>query len=122
VLIGSFACRVKPDKQSEFCASVADLMDRVRWLRGCVDCLLVADVAMDGSFRLISGWSDRAGLDRFLQSAEYRVLKGMRILMEDEPRLTVDEVVRRSGLSSRLPLVREFRGTPAPPTFRRRSE
>ena len=68
VLIGSFACRVKPDKRSEFCASVGDLMDRVRWLQGCLDCLLVADVEVDGAYTLLCGWRDRAGLDRFLQT------------------------------------------------------
>jgi quinol monooxygenase YgiN len=99
VLIGSFTCRVRPDKQSEFCASVGDLMDRVRWLQGCLDCLLVADVTVDGSYRLLCGWSDRAGLDRFLRSPEYRVLRGMRILMEDEPSFAVDEVVKRSSVA-----------------------
>ena len=93
MLIGSFVCRVKPDKQSEFCASVADLMDRVRWLEGCRECRLVADVEMAGTYTVLSEWVDRTSLDRFLQSPEYSVLKGMRILMEDEPRLGVNEVV-----------------------------
>jgi quinol monooxygenase YgiN len=96
VFIGSFVCRVKPDKQSEFCASVADLMDRVRSQEGCVDCRLAADVETTGTFSVLSEWIDRTSLDRFLQSSEYRVLKGMRILMQDEPRFAIEEVLRLS--------------------------
>jgi quinol monooxygenase YgiN len=99
VLIGTFGCRVKPDKQTEFLASVADVMERARWLPGCLDCRLVANVEGGGGFSLVCEWSGPDGLDRFLRSPEFRVLKGMRILMDDEPRLVVDEVVRRAGIS-----------------------
>jgi quinol monooxygenase YgiN len=94
-----FTCRVTPDKQAEFLASVADVMERARWLPGCLDCRLVTNVAGGGGFSLLCEWSGREGLDWFLQSAEFRVLKGMRILMEDDPSLIVEEVVSRAGIS-----------------------
>jgi quinol monooxygenase YgiN len=96
VFVGSFVCRVKPDKRSEFCASVGDLIDRVRWQQGCVNCRLAVDVEMPGTYSVQSEWMNRASLDRFLQSGEYRVFKGMRVLMQDEPRFAIEEVLRRS--------------------------
>jgi quinol monooxygenase YgiN len=100
VLVTSFACHVKSEKESELRASLANLMDRTRWLPGCLGCRLVAASDDPRSFTLIHEWSDHQALDGFLESAEYRVLRGMRFLMDEEPRLAVDEVVVRA----RIPL------------------
>jgi quinol monooxygenase YgiN len=102
VFVTSFDCHAKPEKKSELHASLGDLMDRTRWMPGCLGCRLVSASEDPCSLTLIHEWSDRVGLDRFLASAEYRVLRGMRFLMDEEPRLAVDDVVMRA----RIPLKR----------------
>jgi quinol monooxygenase YgiN len=98
VLVTSFTCHVKPEKEAELQVSFGNLMDRTRALPGCLACRLVAATEDPRAFTLIHEWSDRGALHRFLESAEYRVLKGMRFLMDQEPRLAVDEVVTRASI------------------------
>jgi hypothetical protein len=43
------------------------------------------------------------GLNRILQSLEYRIMLGMRILTLEETRVTVDEVSTRARLPTREP-------------------
>jgi quinol monooxygenase YgiN len=99
--VTSFDCHAKPEKQSELHASLGDLMDRTRWMPGCLGCRLVSATEDRRSLTLIHEWSDRLALDRFLESAEYRVLRGMRFLMDGEPRLAVDDVVTRASIPLR---------------------
>ena len=103
VLVTTFACRVKPENEAELQVSLSNLMDRTRWLPGCLGCWLVAATDDSRSLTLIHEWTDRKALDRFLQSGEHRVLKGMRFLMDEEPRMSVDTVVTRAITRARNP-------------------
>jgi hypothetical protein len=78
-------------------------MHRTRWLPGCLGSRLVAATDDSRALTLVHEWSDRRALERFLDSGEYRVLRGMRFLMDAEPRLAVDEVIVRA----RIPLDRD---------------
>jgi quinol monooxygenase YgiN len=99
LFVASFVCHVNPEKRAELLASLVRLMDRTRWLPGCLGCRLVAATEDPGSLTLIQEWSSHSALDWFLRSAEYRILKGMRFLMDEEPGLAVDEVVNRARIS-----------------------
>ena len=101
MFISSLACRVRPEKEEEFLASIDDLMERTRWLSGCFGYRLLADLGEGHAVTLVIEWADRNGFDRFLRSNEYRIMLGMRILMEDEPRFTVDEVITRARIPTR---------------------
>jgi quinol monooxygenase YgiN len=98
VLVTSFACHVKPENERELRASLGTLMEHTRWQPGCLGCRLVSSSDDSRALTLIHEWSDRGALDRFLGSGEYRVLRGMRFLMDEEPRLAVDEVVVRARI------------------------
>lgn len=98
MLVTSFGCHVKPEKEGELRSSLGNLLDRTRWLPGCLGCRLVAATDDPRAFTLIHEWSDRQALDAYLESGEYRVLRGMRFLMDEEPRMGVDEVVVRASI------------------------
>lgn len=100
MLVATYACRVKPDKQAEFLSSIRDLVDRTRWIGGCLDCRLLADVHDPGAFTLISEWTGHESFERFLDAPEYGVLRGMTILMAADVRFSVDEVVTRAPVST----------------------
>jgi quinol monooxygenase YgiN len=100
VLVAAYACRVRPEKQTEFLSSIRDLVDRTRWMRGCLGCRLLADVHDPGAFTVTSEWTGHDGFDRFLESSEYRVLRGMTILMAVDVRFSVDDVVTRAAVST----------------------
>jgi quinol monooxygenase YgiN len=101
VLVASFVCHVKREKEAELRASLAELMDRTRWLPGSLECRLVASTDDPRSLTLIHEWSNRYALEAFFDSAEYRILMGMRFLMDEEPRMAVDEVVTRAQIPLR---------------------
>jgi quinol monooxygenase YgiN len=101
VLVTSFACHVKPEKEGELRASLGNLLERMRWRPGCLGCRLVAATDDARALTLIHEWSTREALDRFLESPEYHVLRGMRFLMDEEPHLAVDEVVIRACIPLR---------------------
>jgi quinol monooxygenase YgiN len=101
VFICSLDCRIRPDKEDEFLGSIDDLMERTRWLRGCFGCRLMADLGEGHALTLVTEWADRDSFHRFLRSDEYRIMLGMRILMEGEPRFTVDEVITRALIPTR---------------------
>lgn len=95
MLVASIACRVRPAKQREFLAAVERLMAHTRQQRGCLECRLAADPADVTSLTLTFEWSDRECHDRFIRSAEYGVLRGMRFLMTGTPTVVIDEVISR---------------------------
>ena len=103
MFISSVAFRIRPDKQTEFLTSIKELMERTRWIKGCFGCRLMAELGEFQSVALVAEWGDRDGLDRFLQSHEYHIMLGMRILTLEEPRVTVDEVTTRARLLTREP-------------------
>jgi quinol monooxygenase YgiN len=100
VLVAAYACRVKAEKQSEFLSSIRDLVDRTRWMSGCQGCRLLADVHDPGAFTVASEWTGHDGFERFLESPEYHVLRGMTILMAEDVRFSVDDVVTRAAVLS----------------------
>lgn len=101
MFICSTACRIRPEKQAEFLTSMQDLMERTRWLPGCFGCRLVAELGEPSAVTIVMEWADRESLDQFLQSTEYHIILGMRILMDEEPRVIVDQVVTRTHMPTR---------------------
>jgi quinol monooxygenase YgiN len=101
VFICSLACRIRSEKQAEFLTAMQDLMEHTRWLPGCFGCRLVAELGEPSAVTMMSEWTDRESLDQFLRSTEYRIMLGMRILMDEEPRVSVDQVVTRTHMPTR---------------------
>jgi quinol monooxygenase YgiN len=99
VFICSLGCRIRPDKEIEFLGSIDHLIKRTRWLKGCFGCRVVAELGDRHTMTFVTEWADRASLDRYLESDECSILLGMAILMEDEPRVMVDEVVTRTRVT-----------------------
>jgi quinol monooxygenase YgiN len=107
VFISAIAFRVRRDKEREFLDSTHDLLERARWMQGCFGCHVWRAIHPPQEITVMLDWADRASLGRFLRSAEYRILLGMRVLAEDVPEVTVDEVTTRTRLlTSEAPLVR----------------
>jgi len=87
---------VKSAKRAEFFSTVERLVERMRRLPGCASCRLTVDYVDSDSYVLTSDWEDPSAFAAFTRSQLAHVLFGMRGLLEAEPRLTVDEVERRT--------------------------
>ena len=95
MFIASLTFNVWPEKRREFVSATESMVDRLRSWPGCLACRLVSDCHSEDVFVIISEWDSRALLDRYLDSAEFKVLQGTRILLRHGPALSVDEVLSR---------------------------
>jgi quinol monooxygenase YgiN len=105
MLIASLVFDVLPDKRSEFVSAVVEIVDRLRSSHGCLGCRLVTDCENGNLFVMTSEWDGRTFLERYLASTEFSVLEGTRILLNDGPSLSIDELLsrRRSPRPCRRP-------------------
>ena len=56
---------------------------------------LLADADDPNTFTVMSEWQTAANADTFFGSRDFQIFKGIRILLRDEPVLTLDEVQSR---------------------------
>lgn len=96
VISARIVLHVRPDKRAEFLSAVNALMDQALRRNGCVSCRLAADCSDADGYILTSEWEGSVQFDYFQQSKEMNVLRGMRGLLDAEPRSIVDEVQRRT--------------------------
>ena len=95
MLIASLVFDVLPDKRAEFVSAVGEIVESLRCSQGCLACRLVTDCENDNLFLMTSEWDGRMFLDRYLASAEFRILEGTRFLLSDGPELSIDELLSR---------------------------
>jgi quinol monooxygenase YgiN len=95
VLIAALTFDVQPEKRLEFLDAVICLVRTIRWSTGCLGCRLVSDCENPNLVTLVSDWDSRVYLDRFVASAEFRILEGTRFLLRAGPNLSIDEVISR---------------------------
>jgi quinol monooxygenase YgiN len=95
MFIATLTFNVWPDKRREFVSATEGMVDRLRSWPGCLACRLASDCHSESVFMITAEWDSRAMLDRYLDSPEFKVLQGTRILLRDGPTLSVDEVLSR---------------------------
>lgn len=96
--VATVALLVHRHKRQEALSAIEELMRRMRAWPGCVGCRLLSDAHNHDNLTLISEWRQRRDVDGFLGSREFLILKGMRILLREEPEAVVDEVVTRKSV------------------------
>ena len=99
MLVASVQFQVKRDKRAEFVRTAENFAATLRQVRGCLECHLLSDCEVRGSYTLVTQWEGPMPLRVFLGSNDFRALLGTRILLHDPPRICVDEVLRRTRLT-----------------------
>ena len=92
---------VRPEKRAEFLSTVNGIMDHALRRSGCVHCQLTADCDDADGYILTSEWDGATSFNEFLRSKEMIVLRGMRGLLDAEPRSIVDDIRNRKDLPLR---------------------
>ena len=98
MIVGTIRIRVRREKRREFMQTMDALMDLLRALRGCWSYRFFNDHEDLEAFQLISEWSDFELFERHLTSTAFRVFRGSRPLLTDEPDAHLDFVSRRGLL------------------------
>jgi quinol monooxygenase YgiN len=55
----------------------------------------MADADDQNTFAVMSEWQSAETADRFFNSSEFQIFKGIRILLRDEPVIILDEIQTR---------------------------
>ena len=71
-------------------------MEHTLRIEGCLSCRLTADCDDADGYILTSEWEGDRQFNDFLQSKAMQVLRGMRGLLDAEPRSIIDEVRSRT--------------------------
>jgi len=96
--VATVALLVHRHKRHEALSAIEELMRRMRAWPGCVACRLLSDANNSDDLSLISEWRQRRDLDGFLGSHDFLILKGMRMLLRQEPEAVLDEIVTRKSV------------------------
>jgi quinol monooxygenase YgiN len=96
--VASVRLQVLTSKQTEALSAIAELMRRIRLWPGCLDCRLFTAAEDTSSLTLVTEWESRQTVDHFLASTDFLILKGMRMLLREEPQTVLDGIVLRSRL------------------------
>lgn len=91
----SFGFRTQSNKRDEVLSVVDDAVARLRHLPGCPRGRVFADTEDPESFTLLSEFESIDQADIFLTSKEFQVLKGIRMMLRDEPVVVLDDVRTR---------------------------
>jgi quinol monooxygenase YgiN len=88
--------RVQPHKRAEVLSAVDDTLRRMREAPGCTRTRLLADADDPNAFAVLSEWESALSADRFFNSREFRMFRGLRMLLRGEPVIVFDEIQSRS--------------------------
>ena len=91
-LLASIAFRTQPHKRAEALSAVDEVTRRMRHARGCARARLLADSEDPNSFLVLSEWLTAEDADLFFGSRDLQLLRGIRILLRDEPVILFQEV------------------------------
>ena len=95
MLLASIGFRVQPHKRDEVLSAADETVRRMRTTSGCARSRLLFDADDPNAFVLISEWHSADTANGFFTSRDFRVFKGIRILLRDEPVIVFDEVQTR---------------------------
>lgn len=99
MLVASVILRVDLRKRMEALSAIDALMRHMRAWPGCLSCRLFVDASDGTELVLMSEWGERRDVDEFLASRDFLILKGMRILLREDPQALVDDVRSRTRVS-----------------------
>lgn len=100
MIVGTIQMRVRSEKRQEFLQTMDDLMDLLRELRGCSSYRFCMSNGDTTEFQLISEWSDFDLFESHLTSGPFRVFRGSRPLLSEDPEAHFDQVSRRTRVDT----------------------
>jgi quinol monooxygenase YgiN len=94
--IASVFLQVRPSKRPEVLSAMRQVIRIMRMSPECLVCRSYAGTDDENTLVLVSEWSTHAALENLLESQEFLVLRGMRMLLQKGAALIVDEVSART--------------------------
>jgi quinol monooxygenase YgiN len=96
--IASIFLQVRPSKRPEVLSAMRQVIRSLRMSPECLVCRSYASTDDENTIVLVSEWSTQAGLEKLLESKEFLVVRGMRMLLQKGAALVVDRVAARTDM------------------------
>ena len=90
MLLSSIRFRAQPHKRAEVISAVDGLIDHMREAPGCSSSRLLTDADDPNALTVVSEWRSTEDAETFLQSRDFQVFKGIRMLLRGEPVVVFD--------------------------------
>src|SRR6476646_9889741 len=90
MILASIGFRAQPHKRAEVLSAVDEIVRRMRQAGGCGRSRLMADAEDPNAFTVLSEWQSVETADLFFDSPDFRIFKGIRIMLRDEPVIVID--------------------------------
>jgi quinol monooxygenase YgiN len=100
MVTGTLLMTVKPDKRDELLKVLAGTVEPTRVMPGCINCVLCADVLNRNRVAIHTAWGTQDDLDRFMCTREFTELLLATDLLEEEPEVSFDNVIRSEGMEA----------------------
>jgi quinol monooxygenase YgiN len=92
--------RVRSEKRRELLQTLVALMAPLRAEPGCDSYHFYTDGEDPAAFQVISEWQDRELFEQHLASPTFRVFRGSRLLLSEEPQAHFDLISQRTVLAT----------------------
>jgi quinol monooxygenase YgiN len=76
MIVNTSRIKVFPDKRAEFLQTVAQLLEPIKRIKGCLNFRLYVDPADENSSLLMSEWETESDLNNYLRSHDFAILHG----------------------------------------------
>ena len=94
--VATIVLQVRPSKRPEVISAIRQVMRGLRMSPGCVVCGSLTEADDDNTLMVVSEWNSEEALEELLKSEEFLVVRGMRMLLQKNTQLVVDEVAART--------------------------
>jgi quinol monooxygenase YgiN len=98
VYVATVVLHVRPSKRPEVLSAIRQVIRSMRASPECVECRSLAATDDANALALVSEWRTHEALEELMKSHEFLVLKGMRMLLQTDAQLIVDEIATRAVL------------------------
>jgi quinol monooxygenase YgiN len=100
MVTGTLLMTVKPEKRDELIQVLSGTVEPTRVMPGCINCLLCVDILNRNRLAIRTSWSTQEDLDRFMCTREFTALLLATDLLEEEPEVSFDNVIRSEGMEA----------------------
>jgi len=76
MVVNTSRITVYPEKKAEFFQTVAQLLEHIKRLKGCLTFHIYVDPTDENSSLLMSEWETESDLNNYLHSADFAILHG----------------------------------------------
>ena len=87
--------RAQPHKRPEILSAIDEIVERMRHYDGCGRGRLLVDCDDANAFTVLSEWQSVEAANAFLESREFQLFRGIKMLLRGEPLVVLDEVQLR---------------------------